>query len=315
MTRGMSWYQERIRDDAYVRFYAADHTAMMPYPFRLGRAGKDGSDGPQHESSPTIAKRSDHYILDSAIGDEDVGNQDVLDRAEYLDYAPDILVAADKLNDPEVTTERVLEMFRLIEEHPDYDPTLIIPLQFDDSTTHVEHYERLSDRVAEAGFIIEDHIIGVGGIKDSSVPVQVEACIEVREHVGLDVQIHAFGLGASWDWMVTIQTCPWLIDSFDNSSVVQSVNNGRIFDSEFTRMGYTLPRGKNSTVLSAMLRELHLHLVNYLMGPHVRDSDRPESFQESDYQADLESMVMDHHLQFAQRAAPEAPKPAATAED
>lgn len=197
MTRGMSWYQETIRDDAYARFYAADHTAMMPYPFRLGRAGKDGSDGPQHESSPTIAKRSEHYILDSAIGDEDVGNQDVLDRAEYLDFAPDILVAADKIHDPEVTTERVLDMFRLIEEHPDYDPELIIPLQFDDSTTHVEHYERLADRVAEAGFSIEDHIIGVGGIKDSPVPVQVEACIEVREHVGLDAQIHAFGLGCS----------------------------------------------------------------------------------------------------------------------
>lgn len=314
MTRGMDWYLERIRDDAYARFYAADHTAMMPYPFRLGRAGKDGSDGPQHESSPTIAKRSDHYILDSAIGDEDVGNQDVLDRAANLDYEPDILVAADKLQDPEVTTERVMEMLRLIDEHPDYHPEVIIPLQFDEETSHSEHYDSLADRLDAAGFDISDHILGVGGIKDEPVPVQVNACIEVREHVGLDPQIHAFGLGCSWDWMVTIQTCPWLIDSFDNSSVVQAVNNGRIFDSEFSRMGFKLPRGKNSTVLSAMMRELHLHLVNYLMGPHVRDSDRPESFRESEYREDLEAVVMEHHLQYAAKSEPEKPA-AAIAED
>lgn len=263
MTKGVGHYKEVILRDSYLDIIAATNTAMMEYPLRLGSV---------NESSPTVAERSDLYILDSNFRDDDVGNEEVVERAEYLDA--DIIIPADELHDPQQTTMQILDMFWQLHER-EYSPRVLIPLQPGEETNHVDHYNELREGLAEFGIDISDHLIAVGGVFQWSFEEQLEAIISVREHLGDDAHIHGLGIGFSEQWVYTIRKCPWLLDSIDSSSSYQNVVNGRLIDSDFNRMDFARPRGTNSTVLSVMLREFTLYMFNYMMGPHIREEDAP----------------------------------------
>lgn len=269
MTRGIEHYFERIREAAYVTVYAADNTAMLPYPYRLGRPGKD-------ESSPSIASKAESYILDSGIGEDSWTNEDVIDRGREI--GADVVVPTDVLGDPEATTPHVLDMIELLDGVDGYNPDVAIPVQSDSDTTHLEHYQTLSDRLNSRGFDVTDCMVALGGLNDAPFIEQLEAVNSVREAAGIEQHIHALGFGASRDWCVAIHRRPDLLDSFDVSTFVQSVVNGTMHDTDFQRVTLQQPRGECSTALSATLRRHQLHQLNHLLGPLVRESDRPTEF-------------------------------------
>lgn len=267
MTRGIEHYFERIREAAYVTVYAADNTAMMPYPYRLGRPGKD-------ESPPSIAERSESYILDSGIGEASWTNADVLERGKEI--GADVAVPTDVFGDPQATTPCVIDMLQQVRASDDYNPSVMVPVQSDGHMTHAGHYSGLSDRMERNGFDISNYMVALGGLNDSTFVEQLEAAHSVREVAGDSQHIHLFGFGASRDWCVAIHRRPGLVDSFDVSTFVQSVCNGTVHDTDYGRVTLQQPRGECSTALSATLRNHQIHQLNYLLSPLVDDRDRPK---------------------------------------
>ena len=269
MTRGMDYYQEQIIENCPVDVVAASNTAMMPYPLRLGHVS---------ESSPSICDRSDRYILDSQISSDDVTTTDVLERGADIDT--DWVVPVDELNDPTTTTDRVVEMF-IERENYDYHPDILVPLQSNMFFSHVDHYHSLSDELSDYGFELEGPL-AVGGVKEESASTQIECVMDVKETVG-DTFVHLLGGGYSLDWVVAVRECPGMIDGLDMSTAVKSIVRGnRLVTPEMDHVSYPQPRGSNSTVLSSMLREYVLYLLNFLMGPDIRESDAPSLEQASD---------------------------------
>lgn len=264
MTRGMDYYRNEILDGSFIDIISASNTAMMEYPLRLGRIG---------ESSSGIASRSDRYILDSAIGDDSISNADVIDRA--MDCDADWVVPCDVMQDPQKTTERIIEMFQLRDEY-DTDMSILVPMQHNSETTHATHYRALSEELHRFGFSIRDEPIAVGGVKEMSPVEQARCAANLREAAGDEAYLHLLGGGFSLDWVVIVRELPWLIDGLDMSSSMQNiVKSGRLFRMDGEYVDYPSPRGKNSTVLSSMLREQQLYLLNYLMSPHIRGRDAP----------------------------------------
>jgi len=288
MSKGVEHYKSRIIAESFAKFYASDNTAMLDYPLRLGNA-KKGS------SSPTIAEKSD-YILDSGIGNENVGNREVFERGKEIDA--DKLVPADVLNSPGETTERVVELFEMLNGDDGYSAEVIVPLQCGEGVSHADHYESLRGELSDIGVDITNHRLAVGGIKDWDFPEQLRALALVREHVGLDIDIHGFGMGADWNWLVAIRKCPWLVDSFDNSTNVKMSNNGSILNPQLERIDYRLPRGKNSTCLYSMIRESIYYMVSYLITPFVRDTDAPEKFRIDDDELIESIHVLSNHREW-----------------
>lgn len=271
MARGKSQqtYLDTIVEDSYADVYGALNQAMAKYPYCIGNVTW---------SSPSLAKRSEKYILDSDISDDDVTNEEVIDRGEYLDA--DVVVAKDVISDPSATTDSIVEIFELRETYEDYDPTIIAPLQSDENTSHLDHFFKMERRLADHGFSLDDEWVAVGGIKDAGTVEQLSAAIDVRHAVGGDQHVHLFGAGMSWDWAVIINRLPWLIDSLDMSTAVQQVTNGYVYDGDLEKRKFTIPRGSNTAVLRSRLMETSMYTYCHLIGPHVRDSDRPTELRD-----------------------------------
>jgi len=281
MTRGKQHYKENIYDNAYATFFVATNTAMLDYPYIVGR---------YDQSTPTHAKQAEEYILDSAIGDPSVGNEDVLDRA--TDIGADSVVAADIKGDTLQTTENIIEMIEMEREREE-DFEVLIPLQYDTFSTHVDHYENVKGAMSDISEDIEDYRLYVGGINKKSADEQIRRCVNLREHVGLDQYIHGLGMGAHRKWIVTIRRCPWLLDSFDNSSIVQNlIKSGKLWTVDADWVPFDRPRGTNSTVVSVQYREASLDLFNYMIGSDIREEDAIESFADAD--SDIAGFVSDH---------------------
>jgi hypothetical protein len=259
----MDYYRDQIIQNAPVDIVAASNTAMMPYPKRLGHV---------NESSPSICSRSDHYILDSAIGSDDVTTEDVLERGEEI--GADWVVPVDELNDPLTTTERVVEMFIQREDYDEYTPSILVPLQSDEGMTHCDHYHYMEQQLDRHGFELQGPL-AIGGVKDESSSTQIEITMEVREQLD-DEYLHMLGGGFSKDWIVTLREVPEIVDGLDMTTVVQTIVSGNKLPTiELEQVDYPQPRGKNSTVMSSMLREYALYMLNYLIGPDIREEDAP----------------------------------------
>lgn len=269
MTRGKEHYKQNIYENAYARFFTATNTAMLEYPFIVGR---------YDECSPTHAKNAEEYILDSAIGDPSIGNQDVLDKA--TDIGADTVVAADVKNDPEATTERILDM---VERAEGTDFELMIPLQFDDTIRHEDHYDSVVTLLQKAGYDPDAYRYLAGGINDKTALEQIERIIELREHVGTGVYLHGLGMGLTREWVVTIRQCPWLLDSFDSSSVVKNFTySSKIPTIDMEWLSFPRPRGTNSTAISVQYREAILDMFNYMIGTDINEEDALNEFETGD---------------------------------
>lgn len=271
MTKGQDYYRQNIFDDAWVDIYTATNTAMFTYPRVLGNPD---------ECSPTLADMAETYIMDSKIMDESVTNEDVIRRGKHV--GADVVTPADVLHDPETTTERIIDLFVQLADVDDFTPDVLVPLQPrpEADWNHVDHYHQVCATLEDHGLDITDYRLSVGGVKQWSSRDQLQALLEVREVAGSEQYIHGLGFGATRDWIAVLRQYPDLVDSVDMSSVVQDiVNSNVLLNPEMERVEYPLPRGKNSTVLSVMLREFVLYMMNYFLGPHVRESDVPTEVQ------------------------------------
>lgn len=265
MTKGQDYYRGNIIERSPVTVYSSTSTAMLEYPYILGRPSM---------KSPTLSDQASHYIMDSDIGNDDVTNTDVYEAALSVDA--DVVVPSDVIGDTSASTSSIVEMVEMVD---DDDMNVILPLQSDDRLTRREHYNELKMRLYERGYNIDEHIVGVGGVRDVPVQEQIETCFNIRRAVGEDTEIHAFGCGVHHEWVVALRRYPNLVDSVDTTTVFRTVNNQSVFDSRMETHRHDMPRGANSTVLSTMLRETLLYMFNYLVGPDVRDADAPGLFR------------------------------------
>lgn len=264
MTRGKEYYKDEIIQNCPVDVVVASNTAMLEYPYRLGHVD---------ESSSGISERSQRYIMDSKIGDGSKTNQDVLEAAERTDA--DWVVPCDVVGDVEKTVGKTVEMFLQWYEY-DVDADIVVPLQSDDAYTRVDHFELVADKLDAIGVDVRDCPVAIGGVMEKTPYEQIQTAMDVRRGIGDDVYIHLFGGGCSLPWVVTIREYPHLIDGLDMSSIVtEVVQAGRLVTPSFDRVEFTSPRGTNSTVLTTMLREHQLYMLNYLMGPDIREEDAP----------------------------------------
>jgi len=264
MTRGLDHYLQNIVEDSFVDVYTATNTAMLEYPYVLGHV---------NESSPTLADKAERFILDSTIGDESVGNKEVYDRGKDLDA--DWILAADVMDDPEQTTESILELLQVDDGDDEYEPTIVLPLQAGDGIDHVSHYKQIQETTRKWGYNVSDNPVAVGGIRDLKPETQVDICRRVRTNLGSEIYIHALGCGITLPWVEAIRMSPTLVDSLDTSSIAQNVINGTLLSPELDCISYDMPRGSNSTALTTLTRMWQLYLFNYLIGPHIRESDVP----------------------------------------
>lgn len=270
-----------------VDYYSASGMVMLDYPYRLGRVGAS--------VSPTIVDKSEKYILDSAIGDTDVGNENVLSRGKEV--GAETILPADEFFKPEETTDAVLDMLFLLDEEPDYSPTLMIPLQAPkDTGEHWKHYLSLSEELESYGWDLSEFPVALGGVKDANLEVQLDAAIRVRELAGEGQYIHGLGFGYHNTWIPIIRRCPWLLDSVDNSTVSNSVPNGRVFDTRMESRDWGSLRGKKSTSLISVMKTYQMFMWNYLIGPHVRETDTLTTLDmlEPERRSDVESMLETH---------------------
>jgi len=263
MSKGKEYYKQKIIDESPVMFFAATNTAMMEYPYILGRP---------EEKSPTLSEQADTYIMDSGIGSDSITDSKIIDAANSVNA--DIVVPKDVIGDPEQTTENIYDM---VVSNP--EKTFCIPTQSTDGVTHSDHYYQLKDILSTVGVDITDHWVAVGGIKDDSVEEQILTVAEFSNTIDDSTHVHAFGCGVQNDWVVAIRRWNDILDSFDTSSVYQYVSNGTVFDSTLAKHDHKLPRGYNSTCLSAMQRETLLYMFNHMLTESIKDDDARETFE------------------------------------
>lgn len=191
-----------------VDIYAAS-SLKHPWPFRLQNAA---------ECYPSSFWRSQDRILDSAIG-EDLSNKEVLDHA--VERHATAVVAKDYLHDRSATTESIREFVEL--HDPERHPRAYIPLQppYDEHVREV--YPIIDDSHVEHRYML-------GGLATSSPGERIDALLDFREAVGEGPVAHGLGWGLDDDLVAALRDEPTLLDSVDNSSPAQAVQNDQILD-------------------------------------------------------------------------------------
>lgn len=199
---------EVLLDACPVRIYAAS-SLKHPWPYRLQNAA---------ECYPASFWRSQDRILDSAIG-EDLTNAEVLDHA--VERHATAVVAKDYLHDPPSTTVSIREFVDL--HDPEVHPRAYIPLQ----PPYDEH-------VAEVYPIVEDshldHRYMLGGLATAPPSERVTRLLDFRAEVGDGPEAHGLGWGLDDELVAAVRDEPTLLDSVDNSSPAQAVQNDQILD-------------------------------------------------------------------------------------
>lgn len=195
-------YLDRLVRATPVKLYASGvDGARCFWPWRMNKAG--GAMGPARRRA--MAAKCDHYVLDSNFKDETITNRDVLDEA--ADMGADAAVLADVYQDMEATVPALLDGLDLADDHR-YDGTVVLPLQ----APHDECYREVAPSVAR------DVWWAIGGLKDESPTLKIEAAQRLRQAVGQEAHIHGLGYGVTDDLARYIRSNPEFLDSIDNST-------------------------------------------------------------------------------------------------
>lgn len=199
---------EVLLDACPLDIYAAS-SLKQPWPYRLQNAA---------ECYPASFWRSQERILDSAIG-EDLSNEDVL--AHAVERHATAVVAKDYLHDQATTTESIREF---VDAHdPDRHPRAYIPLQ----PPYDEHVTEVFPIVEESHL---EHRYMLGGLANADPARRIDELLAFRTEVGDDPVAHGLGWGLDDDLVATLREEPGLLDSVDNSSPSQAVQNDQILD-------------------------------------------------------------------------------------
>ena len=199
---------EVLLDACPVTIYAAS-SLKHPWPYRLQNAA---------ECYPASFWRSQDRILDSAIG-HDLTNEEVLSHA--VERHATAVVAKDHLHDQQATTESIREFLDL--HDPDVHPRAYIPLQ----PPYDEHVETVYP-IIEASHL--DHRYMLGGLAGGSPEDRIDELLAFRDAVGEEPTAHGLGWGLDDRLVQTVREEPALLDSVDNSSPSQAVQNGQVLD-------------------------------------------------------------------------------------
>lgn len=243
--------QERLKivSACPIKIYVASYIPRYWYPYRLQHAGK---------ARPWLAEESLETIVDSAIMNDDIGNEQALDKAHELHA--DYVVPNDTLNDQDATTEAVREFVAAYEAHP-CSATPLIPLQ----PPYDQHYRELNEF---------SHYV-LGGIATSDPEVQLEEIRKFREEAGSYVYAHGLGLGASQTVIDALRDDSTLLDSFDLSTPEQVVKNDKLPDSSWKQQDFAYARGENSSTIRAQFAQAVVLQLNYVLGPFYDDDSGP----------------------------------------
>lgn len=254
-------YRLEIIAQSAVKVYIASHNRRYYYPYRL-----QGAD----QAREWARASSLELIIDSAINNPDIGNEETLDRAHDLNA--DYVIPADVCRDQDATTESVTEFLEIYETHP-CTATPIIPLQ----PPYDRHYRALSGYSHYA----------LGGIANRPPSEQIEAIRRFRDEAGWRPHAHGLGLGASITLIRALRDDPSLLDSLDLSTPEQMVINDQIADKTWTQRRFRYPRGEDSTTLRAAYASALALQLNYMLSP-ICDDDELESIYEQSRLSNLE---------------------------
>lgn len=240
--------------DVYSASIGAGISLRYNWPFKLISVDNIPNNG-EHER---IRVSCETLMVDSGIGNEDVGNEDVLDAAHKVDA--DWVVPKDYLEDHDRTTESVYEFFDLYDDHL-CDADVIVPLQ----PPHHRHVPDLPEADAYA----------VGGVKDDPVENQLKAVRNARNAVGGDAYLHGFGMGSSRILVDTLRENPALLDSFDVSTPEFAPARHRTPDKSLLQEtgGFVLPGGDDTSTGKAIASELILWEISHMLNPDWRGDD------------------------------------------
>ncbi|WP_440769912.1 hypothetical protein [Natronorubrum sp. DTA28] len=191
-----------------LKVYAAS-SLKHPWPYRLQNAA---------ECYPASFWRSQDRILDSAIG-ENLSNGDVLRHA--LERHATAVVAKDYLHDQTQTTESIREFVRL--HDPDVHPRAYIPLQ----PPYDEHVAEVYPIIDESHL---EHRYMLGGLATAAPEERIDGLLEFRSEIGGDPTAHGLGWGLDDELVATLREEPTLLDSVDNSSPSQAIQNDQVLD-------------------------------------------------------------------------------------
>lgn len=192
----MDRYFNRLKQNSHIDIYlsaSGGAAGRITWPWKMN---------PPKESMPRMANSCEKYIIDSDPFDDNVTAEDVLSEAERLDaYAASL---QDVYLDKEATVDSILKGLEVADSHT-YDGKLLLPLQY----PYTECYREIGEP--------ENHIIGIGGMKDSTPTERIQQARKLRDNIGDEVCIHGFGWGV--DGIAnTIREEPGLIDSVDYST-------------------------------------------------------------------------------------------------
>lgn len=258
---------------AYIDVYSSGQNGRHFSPFRISPP----------EGADKVNDTAWSYILDSAIGEAEVSNEDLISTAESLDPEPEFIVPKDYLHDPDRTTDSIREFMSLY-QRSSLTSEVIIPLQPTSAGSpespdlkspnkdHMNHYEDLKDEFVGVS------TWGLGGVKEAATSLQVESAREFRAEVGefpRGPRLHMFGAGASVEFVRAIRSDPRLIQSADCATITRNLINGRLPDKtlDYSENAYQTPRGENSTTVLGQFIGAGLTMLAYLLGPDLDDED------------------------------------------
>jgi hypothetical protein len=226
---------EVILEECPIDIYAAS-SLKSPWPHRLQNAA---------ECYGASFWRSQNRLLDSAIESPELSNREVLEKAQEKhatavvakDYLPfdaydedeleeDQLEALDELrreytDNVEATTDSIREFARLYDS--ERDPPAYLPLQ----PPYAEHVQEVAPIVEESD--LEPRYM-LGGLARADAERRIDELLAVRQEGGEEPVAHGLGWGLSDELVACIRDEPGLLDSVDNSSPSQAVQNGKILD-------------------------------------------------------------------------------------
>lgn len=191
-------YFRRLVEGAHLELYlSATDGARLYWPWRMQ---------PPSEATGSYRDACERYIIDSDPLDDDVTAETVLDTAHRLDA--EVASLQDVYQDKDGTVDSLLDGFEVYDDHA-FDGELLLPLQ----KPYAECWREIGSP--------ENHMLGIGGLKDARDTERLRAARELRDAVGDDVWIHGFGWGVD-GLSDAIRNRPGLLDSVDYSTPMQN---------------------------------------------------------------------------------------------
>lgn len=183
---------EEILSDSPVRLYfSASDSGALKWPWRMNAC---------HHAEQTYVDNSEHYILDSAFQRDDIGTEDVLDKA--VDFGAEMVALVDIYGSKNKTVDKILSDMEIVDDH-EFSGDILVPLQ----PPHGECYKSLEG--------VGDWY-AIGGVMKAPPEEKIQAAQSVRDVSGDDIHLHGLGWGATDKVIRAIRDSPQLVDSIDS---------------------------------------------------------------------------------------------------